>query len=137
MLTWLSGSAERIRRISGILEPEDFVNPLCREVAELLWKQASEGELHPAAIIDHFTEEKDQTLAASMFHEEVPSENTDEQAKALFDVCCRIKRESLDLQSASVGQGDMKTMLTIMEERKKLEQMQRNGPPDVFFENKA
>ena len=129
MLTWLSGSAELIRRLGDLLRPEDFTNPLCREVADLLWKQAEQGVIRPAAVIDHFPDEEDQAEAASMFHTALPLEKEDERRQAFSDVYFRMKRESLELRSAALDPIDLKGFIHLTEESKKLEKLQREGLP--------
>ena len=133
MLTWLSGSAELIRRLGDLLRPEDFTNPLCREVADMLWKQAEQGEIRPAAVIDHFPDEEDQAEAASMFHTAIPLDKEEDQRLAFSDVYFRMKRESLNLRSAALDPADLPGFIQLAEEKKKLEKLQQEGLPSGLF----
>ena len=135
MLTWLAGSPYLIRKLGDLLRPEDFTNPLCREVADLLWEQMKEGEIRPAAVIDHFPDEEDQAEVASMFHTEMQLEKEKDRENAFSDVLFRMKRDALELRSASLDPSDMKELVKLAEERKKLEKLQREGlPPGLFAE---
>ena len=133
MLTWLSGRPELIRMLGGILSPEDFTNPLCREVADLLWKQSADGIFRPAAVIDHFPDEEDQTEAAAMFHTELPLEKEEDQKKAFLDILCRMKRDSLELRAAALEPSDISGLMKLTEERRKLENLQKEGIPSNLF----
>ena len=133
MLTWLVSYPELIRNLGDELGPEDFTNPLCREVAEKLWKQAESGHISPAAILDNFPDEEDQAEVASMFHTDLRLEKEEERKTAFFDVLCRMKRESLDLRSAALDTTDLRGLIALTEERKKLESLQSAGPPDNWF----
>ena len=129
MLTWLSSTPGLLEKTAKILGPEDFINPLCREVAELLWEQKAKGDIHPASILDHFPEEEEQAEVAAMFHTEIPFAKPDEQKAAFFEVLCRMKRDSLEHYAAAQNNSDMEQLMRMTDERKKLEKMQRDGPP--------
>ena len=129
MLTWLTGREGLFDHVSAWLSPEDFTNPLCREVADLLWEQRAQGELHPASILDHFPDEEDQTEVASMFHTELPYARPEDEEAAFFEVLCRMKRDGMELRSAAADPSDLERMMQLTEERKKLERLQRDGPP--------
>ena len=133
MLTWLVNYPELIHTLREELRPEDFTNPLCREVAEKLWKQEEKGAVNPAAVLDMFPDEEDQAEVASMFHTELQLEKKEDRKVALFDVLCRMKREGLELRTAALDPADLKGLIALTEERKKLEALQRNGPPDSWF----
>jgi len=133
MLTWLVNYPELIHTLREELRPEDFTNPLCREVAEKLWKQEEKGAVNPAAVLDMFPDEEDQAEVASMFHTELQLEKEEDRKVAFFDVLCRMKREGLELRTAALDPADLKGLIALTEERKKLEALQRNGPPDSWF----
>ena len=133
MLTWLVNYPDLIRTLGEELRPEDFTNPLCREVAEKLWKQAENGGINPAAVLDMFPDEEDQAEVASMFHTELQLEKEEDRKIAFFDVLCRMKREGLELRSAALDPTDLQGFIGLTEERKRLEALQRNGPPDTWF----
>ncbi len=134
MLTWVADEPQLIGKLGGQLGPEDFTDPLCRKVAEALWEQAKTGKVDPAAILERFPEEEDQVEAASMFHAMLELDRSEDRAEAFYDVFCRMKRESLELRAAALDPSDLAAFAEITEERKKLERMQREGPPPGLFD---
>ena len=134
MLTWVADEPQLIGKLGGQLGPEDFTDPLCRKVAEALWEQAKAGKVDPAAILERFPEEEDQVEAASMFHAMLELDRSEDRAEAFYDVFCRMKRESLELRAAALDPSDLAAFAEITEERKKLERMQREGPPPGLFD---
>lgn len=134
MLTWLADRPSLIGDLDGLLGPEDFTNPLCRESAGLLWEQARAGEVHPASVIDHFPDEEDQSEVAAMFHTVLGQETEEIELPAFFEVLCRIRREALELRMSALDPLDLGQMAEMGKEKKKLEQMQRDGPPSVLLQ---
>ncbi|MGN0361545.1 MAG: DNA primase [Bilifractor sp.] len=133
MLTWIANRPGLLGHLQDYLSPSDFTNPMYREVAELVWKQGTEGVISPASIINHFEDSEKQTEAASLFNTTMPLDNPDEQKRALFDVLCRMKRQSIDQKADALDPSDMQGFMRVMDERKKLEQLRAKGlPEDVF-----
>ena len=61
-------SGEKIfRSIAKYVEPEEFTDPLCRKVAELLTEQLKEGRLNPPSLFQYFTEEEEQQKMGSRY----------------------------------------------------------------------
>ena len=48
LLTWLIEQKGLYEKISAYISPEDFTDPLYREVAEKLFEQLKTGEVNPA-----------------------------------------------------------------------------------------
>ncbi|MCC6093705.1 MAG: DNA primase [Eubacterium sp.] len=133
MLTWIANRPGLLGHLQDYLSPSDFTNPMYREVAEIVWKQGESGKISPATIINHFEDSEKQTEAASLFNTTMPLDNPDEQKRALFDVLCRMKRQSIDQQADALDPSDMKGFMHVMDERKKLEQLRAKGLPEDIF----
>ena len=58
LLTWLIEDASIFRQIEPYISPSDFSGDLYRTVAELLYEQYQAGEVNPAKIMNHFTDEE-------------------------------------------------------------------------------
>ena len=58
LLTWLIEEPKLFDKIQGIIGPEDFVKPLYREAAEEVFKAHENGEVNPAAILNHFIDDE-------------------------------------------------------------------------------
>ncbi|MGI6056968.1 MAG: DNA primase [Bilifractor sp.] len=133
MLTWIAGQPGLLERLKNYLSPVDFTNPMYREVAGMVWEQAVKGRISPAAIINHFEDSAQQTEAASLFNTDITLDSPADRKKALFDVLCRMKRQSIDKRADELDPSDMQGFLKIMDERKKLDQLRARGLPDNIF----
>ena len=73
MLTWLVTYPGIFDKVAQYLGPEDFVVPLYREVAEMLFTQHKEGQVNPARLLNSFTDSEEQREVASLFQCHHPS----------------------------------------------------------------
>ena len=133
MLTWIAGQPGLLEKLKDYLSPVDFTNPMYREVAEMVWEQGAQGKISPAAIINHFEDSAQQTEAASLFNTDITLDSPADRKKALFDVLCRMKRQSIDKRADELDPADMQGFMKIMDERKKLEQLRARGLPENIF----
>ena len=133
MLTWIAGQPGLLERLKDYLSPADFTNPMYREVAEMVWEQGAMGKISPAAIINHFEDSAQQTEAASLFNTDITLDSPADRKKALFDVLCRMKRQSIDKRADELDPADMQGFMKIMDERKKLDQLRARGLPENIF----
>ena len=84
LLTWMIEDVKLFGTIKRYISPEDFTEELYRTVADLLYEQYEAGELNPAKILNHFTEEEEHREAASLFHTKIRELSTrEEQEQAL------------------------------------------------------
>jgi len=133
MLTMIVDSPWIVEKIGSYLTPEDFTNPLCREVAAMVWQQAPSGTINEAGIIDHFETAEEQSEAASLFHTELSLESDEEKRRAFEDVLFRLKRKSLEARTAALDPSDLQGFMKVMDERKKLDRLTASGLPDEIF----
>ena len=111
LLTWLSDRPELYESVRNEIQPEDFSEPLYRQVAELLYEQYENGTPNPAQIISHFSDEEEQSRVAGLFHARLPElTSPQEQEKALRDVIGRIRRESLEMKKVQVDVTSLEEM---------------------------
>ena len=111
LLTWLSDRPELYESVRDEIRPEDFSEPLYRQVAELLYEQYENGTPNPAQIISHFSDDEEQSRVAGLFHARLPElTSPQEQEKALRDVIGRIRRESLEMKKAQVDVTSLEEM---------------------------
>ena len=81
------------------ITPEDFTDPLYHEVAEEIYQQYKNGELHPVTIMNRFEEEEKQKEIAAIFHEKLPPfSNEQEKEMAFRDTIIKIKKNHIDTQ---------------------------------------
>ena len=111
LLTWLSDRPELYEGVRDEIRPEDFSEPLYRQVAELLYEQYENGTPNPAQIISHFSDDEEQSRVAGLFHARLPElTSPQEQEKALRDVIGSIRRESLEMKKAQVDVTSLEEM---------------------------
>ena len=82
LLTWLVSDERMFRQIKDYISPEDFSDGIYRKAAELLFQQYQDGEINPARIMNHFTDEEEHREVAALFHtriEELTSEREKER----------------------------------------------------------
>ena len=58
LLTWLIEDPRLFDKIQGIIGPEDFVKPLYRRAAQMVFEGHENGEVSPAAILNHFIDDE-------------------------------------------------------------------------------
>lgn len=126
LLTWMIEDAGIFSLIKKYISPEDFTEPLYRTVAELLYQQFDTGELNPAKILNHFTEEEDHREAASLFHTKIRELSTkEEQEQALKETILRVKANSIDYRTMHLEPTDMAGLQRLMEEKRKLDDIKK------------
>ena len=95
MLTWLVNYPGIFEQVEKYISPSDFVVPLYKQVAEMLFDQHKEGEINPGKLLNAFTDSEEQREVASLFNATIHLENEGEQQRAFSDALLRIKEESL------------------------------------------
>ena len=125
MLTWLVTYPGIFDKVAQYLGPEDFVVPLYREVAEMLFIQHKEGQVNPARLLNSFTDSEEQREVASLFNATIHLETPQEQDQAFADTLLRIKSESLAERNRNWDPTDMKGLQEIVKAKKDLEELGR------------
>lgn len=128
MLTWMTNYPKIVTGLQGYLGPEHFSNPLYKEVAEMLYEQATAGEMNPARIINHFEDSETQTEVAGVFHASIRLETEEEKKKALRDVVCNLRKLSIENRMNALPPTDFVGLQKLMTEKKELEQLRRQFP---------
>jgi len=100
LLTWLIEEPELFDKIHGIIGPADFVKPLYREAAQMVFDGHEKGDVNPASILNHFIDDEgNYREAAALFNASLEeSLSNEEQKKAFSETVLRIKKNSLDHQ---------------------------------------
>ena len=123
LLTWLIERPELFARIEGILTPEDFVEPLYHQTAELVFAGHRQGKVNPAEILNYFINDEEQYReVAALFHARLEeSLNNEEQKKAFSDIVYRVKKNSLE--QASQKAADIGELQRIIREQAALKKL--------------
>ena len=125
MLTWLVTYPGIFDKVAQYLTPEDFVVPLYREVAQMLFQQRQEGEVNPARLLNSFPDSEEQREVASLFNASIHLENQQEQDRAFADTLLRIKQESLAEKNRNWDPMDLQGLQKLVKAKKELEDLGR------------
>ena len=126
MLTWLVTYPGIFDKVAQYLNAEDFIVPLYKEVAQMLFRQREEeGQVNPAKLLNSFTDSEEQREVASLFNATIHLETQQEQDRAFADTLLRIKAESLAEKNRNLDPTDMLGLQQILKEKKELEELGR------------
>ena len=126
MLTWLVTYPGIFDKVAQYLNAEDFIVPLYKEVAQMLFHQREEeGQVNPAKLLNSFTDSEEQREVASLFNATIHLETQQEQDRAFADTLLRIKAESLAEKNRNLDPTDMAGLQQILREKKELEELGR------------
>lgn len=122
LLTWLIEDDGIYEKIKKIISERDFIEPLYRTVAGMLFEQLREGKINPARILNQFIDEEEHRQAAELFNTSLREEMShDEREKALNEMVKKVKQNSLEHTGRNVS--DVSELQTILEEQKKLQKI--------------
>lgn len=124
LLTWFISDERLAGIIRRYVEPEEFTDPLCRQVAEILYQQQREGIRNPAAIITRFEDLGEQQQVAAMFNAVLKQDETPEETeKALQEKIKRVKQDSLAWETKGLDSADMAGLQRLLEKKRELERL--------------
>lgn len=122
LLTWIIDEPEIYGKIKSIIGVEDFIDPLYRKVAEMIFRQLDTNSLNPARVLSSFENEEEHKEAASLFNTPLVKVDTEEEReKALTDTIKRVKKNSLEIQSRNVK--DISELQDIIQKQKEIEKL--------------
>lgn len=122
LLTWMIDDIALFDKVSQVIKPEDFIEPLYQQVAEKLYEQLASGNVNPASILNNYESEEAHKEVAALFNSELSEELNDaERAKALNETVIKVKKNSLDYRSKHIK--DISELQEIVKEQKLLQQI--------------
>ena len=121
LLTWLIEKKELYGKIRAYIAPEDFTDPLYREVAEKLFEQLKSGEVNPARILNCYEDAEQQREVAALFNTSVPVESKAEFEKALNETIQKIMRNSIEYRTAHMDPTDMQALQKLVADKRRME----------------
>ena len=125
MLTWLVTYPGIFDTVVRYIQPSDFVVPLYRQVAEMLYQQHEEGDVNPARLMNAFIDSEEQRGVSSLFNATIHLETPEEQNRAFSDAVLRIRDESLKEKNKTLDPADMKGLQELVKAKKDLEDLRR------------
>ncbi|MCR5475223.1 MAG: DNA primase [Lachnospiraceae bacterium] len=122
LLSWLAEEPDIYAVVKRYISADDFADPLCRKVAQILFAQLEEGRCDPAGIFSQIDDEEEAKFVAEALHQSVGNlETVQIRETALKDLMLNIKRLSLTRSDRSDNDFD-----TIIKIRKEIEQLERD-----------
>lgn len=96
LLTWLIDDSDVFEKVKVYIEPEDFIDPLLKDVAVKLYEQYENGNVNPALIISTYETEEAHNEVAALFSAELDKNlSRSEREKALNDTVVKVKENSI------------------------------------------
>ena len=119
-LSCLTEEPSLLAKAEKYISPEDFTDPLYREIAEQLFAGIRSGNVNAAQILSRYADDEDlEKRAAAVFHASVADElEGTERYKAVEDCIRRIRMEHLDRESRAAS--DMAELQRIFREKTEL-----------------
>ena len=119
LLTLMIEDGDIYDKVSEYIQPDDFIDPLFKDVASKVYEQYETGSVNPAAIIGSYSDGDMHSEIAAMFSAELSeSLSKSEKEKTLNDTVLRVKKSSLDYKLEHAA--DAKTMQDIIGRQMKL-----------------
>lgn len=127
LLTWLIEDARLFSVVKQYIMPSDFTEEIYQKAAEALYEQfETTGKTNPAKIADMFEGKEEQREIAALFNARIFDVETEaEREKALKETVVRVKRNSIDCQSANLDPTDLSGLQRLVEDRRRLEQLEK------------
>ena len=125
MLTWLVTYPGIFDTVEKYIQPSDFVVPLYRQVAEMLYQQHKDGDVNPARLMNAFIDSEEQREVSSLFNATIHLETPEEQNRAFSDAVLRIKDESLKERNRTWDPTDIQGLQELVKAKKELEDLGR------------
>ena len=126
LLTWLIENNKIFAQIKKYITPNDFTKDLYKTVANILYEQYEMGEINPAKVMNHFTDEEEHREVASLFHTKIQKlETKAEQEKALKETIIRVKTHSVEEATRNWDPTDIAGLQRTMEAKRALQDLQK------------
>ena len=100
LLTWLVNEPILFEKLQGLIEPDDFYEPIYHGAALMLFEQyREEKKVIPAKIMNQYTDLEDQKKIAELFNTTLKmAPSPEDNDKALTDIVRRVKEDSIEQQ---------------------------------------
>ena len=117
VLTVLSERPEFAKGLT--LSPEDFSDPLMKELSEILLLENREGALNPGAILNRYIDSENYSEVAALMSSGLSESLTEEElSQAFSEASARIRRESIDRRIAAAS--SPQELMELLKEKQKL-----------------
>ena len=125
LVSFLASGQEAFRKVRGYVQPEDFVSPVYRKAAVLLYGQLEEGPPDLPKILEEFEDREEQQMIAAAFAEELPFTKKEEKERALNDTILKVLSDSLRQQSSKEENTDVQSLQRLIEMKQKIDSLRK------------
>ena len=126
MLSYLAAYPEAYAATKDMIGPEDFTDPLCRKIADLIYPQCEAGRVSEAHIISAFPDLEEQKEAAAVFHDTVPYTDASDADRAFTDTVIKLMKQS-NRAHMDAWNGDLAELDALMKEKARIERLMDEG----------
>ncbi|MDO5424813.1 MAG: DNA primase [Eubacteriales bacterium] len=123
LLTWLIENKGLYEKVKNWVSPQDFTEPLYRQVAEELFQQLEAGEVNPARIANHYEDPEQQREVASLFNTTLRVETPEEKEKALKETLYRVLTNSIEYRTSNLEPTDMAGLQQLINMKRRLQDL--------------
>lgn len=120
LLTWICDRQSIYKSVKAYVTPDDFSDPIYRQVAQIMFSQLENDSFNPAAILNHFDGDENHNKVAAILNTGILDEDADDRdkEKALNEAVIMIKQNSLDVRSRNAA--NINELQDIIKEQAKL-----------------
>lgn len=122
MLTFITSHNKVFGAVKNYLSPVEFVDPIYKKIAELIYTANEEGKtIEPAHMIHQFNQLEEQNQVASIFNNNMPIEHSGQFEKMITDNIQIIKRHYIEQLSKNAS--DPRQLQDMLELKKQLDSL--------------
>lgn len=122
LLTWLIEEPDIYIKIKHVIDESDFIDPLYKKVAGMVFMQLETEDINPARILNSFENENEHKETAALFNTPLREElSGQEREKALNDTLKKVKKNSLEIKSKNIN--DVVELQNNIKEQQELQSM--------------
>ena len=126
MLSFLAGYPDAYEASKTYVGPEDFFDPLCRKLADLIYEQLKSGSVAEARLISSFSELEEQKEAAAVLEGRIDAADQAALDRAFTDTVIKLMKQSNALHM-DAWSGDMDELSRLMKRKALIEQYEGDG----------
>ncbi len=130
LLTYMANYEEAYDQMKQYIAPEDFSDRLCRELAEVMYRQMKEmGRTSEAALLARFDDVELQKECAALFHTTVPVGSQSELDRAFTETVMRVMADGNEVRLKEWDGKDMNIFQKYIATKKLLEEFEAGKHP--------
>ena len=126
MLSFLAGYPDAYEASAGLVGPEDFFDPMCRRIADLLYEQLRNGGAMEARLLNSFSELEEQKEAAAVLEGRIEAADQAALDRAFTDTVIKLMKQS-NAMHMDAWNGDMDELSRLMEKKALIERFEGEG----------